>query len=350
MSFKDYYKILGLSKDAGQEDIKNAYKRLVIEYHPDKYRNNPLQSLAEEKLKDINEAYEVLSNPEKRKAYEQGNFTGTDPDEIKIITFFQKGRDFLDRRQFDSARTEFEHVLDIDPNIIDAHYMIGLCYMGQENFDRARSSFEKILNIEPDMAEAHYMIGLCYVRQERFEPARTAFEKVTDLLPDVSDSYNQIGICYLNQNNYEKAIYYFKKASRLESDNPVYLENIGYTFAEAKNNQEALNYFNKALTLAPDRAEIYMYICYISTENGWYSEAEKNFNTAKRLDPNHPMVLEWENMLLNTQRQQQQYMANANPGNNEMDQIASCAIGCCVAALLESIFPGSSQCLRCGGR
>lgn len=348
MNSKDYYKTLGINKDASQKDIKNAYKKLASEYHPDKYRNNPLQSLAEEKMKEINEAYEVLGNTERRASYDSGNVI-ENCDDIEIITLLEKGKMFLDRRQYDSARAEFEHVLDIDPDIIDAHYLIGISYMGQEHFDMAISSFEKILRIDPDIANVHYMTGICYVIQEKFDIARKNFEKVIKLIPEVPDGYNQIGICYLNQNNFDSAIHYFKKASQLEPDNPVYLENIGYAYGEAKNSVEALHYFNQALKLAPDRAEIYMNICYISAEMGWYEEAEKNFNTAKKLDPGHPMVQEWEKMLLNNQIQQQQYMTATKPNNNELDQLASCAIGCCVVALLESIFPGSSQCLRCGG-
>lgn len=57
----DPYEILGVSKDASQEEIKKAYRKLAKQYHPDNYANNPLKDLAEEKFKEINEAYEQLS-------------------------------------------------------------------------------------------------------------------------------------------------------------------------------------------------------------------------------------------------------------------------------------------------
>ncbi len=65
---KDYYRVLQVSKDASQEDIKRAYRRLAREYHPDM---RPGDKEAEEKLKEINEAYEVLGNPETRREYDQ---------------------------------------------------------------------------------------------------------------------------------------------------------------------------------------------------------------------------------------------------------------------------------------
>lgn len=64
---KDYYKILGVSRDASEEEIKKAYRRLAFQYHPDRNKDPG----AEEKFKEINEAYEVLSDPEKRAAYDR---------------------------------------------------------------------------------------------------------------------------------------------------------------------------------------------------------------------------------------------------------------------------------------
>lgn len=64
---KDYYKILGISKDASPDEIKKAFRKLAIKYHPDK---NKGKKEAEEKFKEINEAYAVLSDPEKKKQYD----------------------------------------------------------------------------------------------------------------------------------------------------------------------------------------------------------------------------------------------------------------------------------------
>lgn len=58
---KDPYEILGVKPGASDDDIKSAYHRLVKKYHPDKYQNNPLADLAEEKLREVNEAYDMLS-------------------------------------------------------------------------------------------------------------------------------------------------------------------------------------------------------------------------------------------------------------------------------------------------
>lgn len=68
VDYKDYYKILGVSKNASQDEIKKAYRKLAKQYHPDTNKNNPE---AEAKFKEIGEAYEVLKDPEKRARYDQ---------------------------------------------------------------------------------------------------------------------------------------------------------------------------------------------------------------------------------------------------------------------------------------
>jgi len=72
---KDYYEILGVSRDASQEDIKKAYRRLALKYHPDRAKND---KDAQEKFKEINQAYEVLCDEEKRKKYDQFGAEGVD--------------------------------------------------------------------------------------------------------------------------------------------------------------------------------------------------------------------------------------------------------------------------------
>ena len=75
-SKRDYYEVLGVSRDAGDAEIKKAYRKLAKQYHPDM---NPGDKDAEAKFKEISEAYEVLSDPQKRARYDQFGHAGVDP-------------------------------------------------------------------------------------------------------------------------------------------------------------------------------------------------------------------------------------------------------------------------------
>jgi curved DNA-binding protein len=92
MEYKDYYKILGVGRDASEKDIKRAYRRLARQFHPDV---NPDNKQAEERFKEINEAHEVLSDPEKRTKYDrlgtswqQWQRTGHDPGQFDWSQWF----------------------------------------------------------------------------------------------------------------------------------------------------------------------------------------------------------------------------------------------------------------------
>ena len=73
---RDYYEVLGVSRGASEDEIKKAYKKMARKYHPDL---NPGDKTAEEKFKEVNEAYEVLSNPDKKARYDQYGHAGVDP-------------------------------------------------------------------------------------------------------------------------------------------------------------------------------------------------------------------------------------------------------------------------------
>ena len=80
---RDYYEVLGIDKGASEDEIKKAYRKLAMKYHPDR---NPGDKTAEEKFKELNEAYEVLSDPDKKSKY---------ADEKGRLYFYDAGCVFL---------------------------------------------------------------------------------------------------------------------------------------------------------------------------------------------------------------------------------------------------------------
>ncbi|RKY15915.1 MAG: molecular chaperone DnaJ [Planctomycetota bacterium] len=109
MAEKDYYEILGVRRDATEEEIRQAYRRLALKYHPDR---NPNDKQAEEKFKEIVEAYEVLSDPEKRRIYDTYGSAGVSgrvhvdhiPTIEEIMSAFFGGDPFGDLIDFVTGR------------------------------------------------------------------------------------------------------------------------------------------------------------------------------------------------------------------------------------------------------
>ncbi|MGA0961144.1 MAG: DnaJ domain-containing protein, partial [Sedimenticolaceae bacterium] len=78
MSKRDYYEVLGVQKNASEAELKKAYRRLAMKYHPDRNTGDEAKE-AEKKFKEAKEAYEVLTDGQKRAAYDQFGHAGVDP-------------------------------------------------------------------------------------------------------------------------------------------------------------------------------------------------------------------------------------------------------------------------------
>lgn len=141
MKFKDYYKTLGVEKSASQEKIKSSYKKMAMKYHPDKNQDN---KDAEEKFKDISEAYEVLSDTDKRAKYDSlgssyKNFqnTGGSADQFDYSNWMNKN-------QASGGKTTFGDYVNSGGGISDFFEKIfGNTYKQQEQSVNSRTRAKK---------------------------------------------------------------------------------------------------------------------------------------------------------------------------------------------------------------
>lgn len=150
------YKVLGVNEGATNEDIRAAYLSLVKKYHPDKYTDPDMKQLANEKLKEINEAYDQLTkNPGKTAssgysgaAYgaggHGGSYSGPEADR------FVRARSLINAGNLDGAKT----ILDsIQTRNAEWYYLYGIIYLRQGWYDKAREFLGRAYRTEPGNAE-----------------------------------------------------------------------------------------------------------------------------------------------------------------------------------------------------
>ena len=161
------YKVLGVSENASQEEIRAAYLELVKKYHPDKYTDNPLKELAGEKLKEINQAYEMLT---KKQSTTSGTGYGSSSSGTygsynaggsysrpggtaysgPFATEFARARSFINQNNLDAAQAILNNVT---VHNAEWNYLSGVIFLRQGSYQRATECFGRAYDAEPDNAE-----------------------------------------------------------------------------------------------------------------------------------------------------------------------------------------------------
>jgi molecular chaperone DnaJ len=160
---KNPYKVLGIKEGASYDEIKRAYRELVKKYHPDRYRDNPLSDLAEEKMREINEAYEYLMKNAGSYQYKYGSYESSDASSGSYKQQYQQQSGY--RTQYASedemerqARTyinsgrldEAQNILDRMPKrTANWYYLQGLIFLRRGWYERGYSNIQQAVNMDP---------------------------------------------------------------------------------------------------------------------------------------------------------------------------------------------------------
>lgn len=148
---KDPYEVLGVSKNATDDEIKNAYRELARKYHPDNYTDNPLSDLAGEKMKEINEAYDAIVNS-RRYGSSKKSSGNTYSGSYSGSTNFPEVRSLINQGRLEQA----QELLDgVPPQNRDAewYFLNGTVLYRRGWFDQAYTSFATAVRMNPQNPE-----------------------------------------------------------------------------------------------------------------------------------------------------------------------------------------------------
>lgn len=136
---------MGIKEGASEDEIKRAYRELVKKYHPDQYRDNPLSELAETKLREINEAYEILmknGSSNMRGSYENaGRGAGGSGGDM-----YSQVRVFINRGNINAAESMLDNSADRGAQW---YFLKGLIFLRKGWYDEARSHIQTAINMDP---------------------------------------------------------------------------------------------------------------------------------------------------------------------------------------------------------
>ncbi|MEG0829988.1 MAG: DnaJ domain-containing protein [Anaerovoracaceae bacterium] len=145
------YEVLGVRQGASQEEIKKAYKELVKKYHPDKYQNNPLSDLAEEKLQEVNEAYDMLTKGNNNNGgYTQGGNRQTSSPE------FNQVRKDIDMGNLQSAESTLNRSQNRNAEWM---FLSGMLSYKKGWYDDAVTKVQQAVSMDPNNQEYKQALG-----------------------------------------------------------------------------------------------------------------------------------------------------------------------------------------------
>lgn len=165
----DPYAVLGVSKNATDDEVKNAYRELARKYHPDNYADNPLSDLAGEKMKEINEAYDSIMAERRAGKTSGGTYTGN----TGGASSFPDVRNLINQGRLEQA----QEVLDgVPPQSRDAewYFLNGTVLYRRGWFDQAFTSFSTASRMDPNNTEYRNAVQNAARQQGRqYNPYRT---------------------------------------------------------------------------------------------------------------------------------------------------------------------------------
>lgn len=280
--------------------------------------------------------YDRLGRKSEAEAEEQiarklGDAPTATPDQQAAKVHVQKGNDYLEQKQFDSAVAEYKLALQIELDNPIAHGHLGIAYDKKGQLDEAIGEWQEALSLAPFissqrlnlarayrekgryeeaihefeevtrseskhsdpylgkkyLAEAHYGLGCVYTDQGRFDDATHDLQEALRLAPNNAEYHRCLGWVFESQGHYDEAIREYQETIHLDPSNSTAHDNLGYVYWRQGRLDDAIQEYQKELNITPDDDNAHVNLGIAYRDLGQVNDAVQEFQTALRLNANN---------------------------------------------------------------
>jgi tetratricopeptide (TPR) repeat protein len=198
-------------------------------------------------------------------------------DKIDLFDLITEARQDSLAGDSDKSISKFQQVLKMDPNIVDAHFMLGNEYFRKEEYAEAIEEFKKTLQLKPDYTFAMINLANSYRQKGDMDAALLGFEHFLETNPDNTQVLFHIGEIYLTRKNPDKALEYLNRALKTDPETSWVACSIGTAYMQKNDDAKAEEYFKKSLELNPKINMAHFNLAQLYESRGKSSLAEKEY-------------------------------------------------------------------------
>ncbi len=211
----------------------------------------------------------------------------TYPRSFSVLNLY--GNALAAQNKFKDAVSVFRKATEIDPNVPEIYFNMGILLTNLNRVDEAINSYKKVLRLKPELTDALYNLGYALQSQNRFEEAGSYYQKAIEQQPNFLEAIANLGVCLQEQGRLDEAVAIYQRALTISQDAKLYF-NLGTVLKNQGKLADAIATYNQALELKPDYAEVHSNIGEVLREQGRYDESVNAYKQALELDPSLPLA------------------------------------------------------------